>query len=274
MTTRHTDNLADTKYLSLAEFLSAASLPPRNPENKPLTDKADVEGWGRKWTGGAKNTAEAVAAMSGEYAQGAAIIRRIENACAHIKLPPKMDLRRKRVRSDQGDDLDIFAVYRGRLDIAWEKTQRRPVTASPMVSIVVNSICSVYMEASTLCFRGAVAIVLAKLLERFGYRVRIVFAMGGTIVGAGDEAFSVRAVLKDYGKPVNAQATACATHPALFRVMGHRWMWSHANKQAFSSGAMVKEANNEKGEVYISHEVHDEQSAIARIHAIIKELTK
>lgn len=269
----HSANLPDTRYSSLRDFLAAASLPPRNPKNIEFTDKVDVEGWSADWTGGARNTNAAVAAMSGQYASGAAIIKRIETAAAKIKLPPKMDLRRRRVRADQGDELDITAVYRGRLDIAWERTQRRAVTASPMVSIVVNTICKAGADASVISFRGAVGIVLAQLLERFGYRVRIVFAMGGRIIGA-DEHFSVRATLKDYGKPVNHEAIACATHPALFRVMGHRWMWAHANKRAEYGGASVGEALQEPNEIYISGEVKDERSAIAAIHKVIADLTK
>jgi hypothetical protein len=142
-----------------------------------------------------------------------------------------------------------------------------------MVTIVVNSICNGGEEASVISFRGAVGIVLAQLLERFGYRVRIIFAMGGTIIGA-NEQFSVRTVLKDYGKPVNQEAIACATHPALFRVMGHRWMWAHANKGASHGGAQVAEAQQEPAEIYLSHEVRDEKSAIGRIQAIVQELTK
>lgn len=272
--TTHSANLADTRYSSLHDFLAAASLPPRNKRNTEFTDRADKGSrWGDAWTGGASNTEAAVAAMSGQYDKGAAIIRRIETAAAKITLPPKADLRRRRVRGDHGDDLDITAVYRGRLDIAWERTQRRPVTASAMVSIVVNMICSGDDDASVLSFRGAVGIVLAQLLERFGYRVRIVFAMGGRIVGAGEQ-FSVRAVLKDYSKPVNHEAIACATHPALFRVMGHRWMWAHANNEASHGGASVGAAIEEPNEIFISHEVRNERTAIAKIQNVIKELTK
>ena len=271
--TTHSANLPDTRYASLNEFLSAANLAPRNPSNKPLTDRADTEGWGDKWTGGAGNTPAALAAMTGHYATGAAIIKRIETAANKIKLPPKMDLRRRRVVGDQGDDLDITAVYRGRLDIAWTRTQRRPVTTSPMISIVINTICHGGEDASVISFRGAVGIVLAQLLERFGYRVRIVFAMGGDIVGCY-ERFSVRAIVKDYGKPVDRETISCATHPALFRVMGHRWMWAHANGKAESGGAMVKEAVQEPTEIYISHDVRDERTAIANIHKIIAGLTK
>jgi hypothetical protein len=272
--TTHSANLADTRYASLRDFVAAASLPPRNTQNREFTKEADGGyNWSEDWTGGANTTAKAVAAMSGQYASGAAIIKRIETASANIKLPPKVDLRRRRVRADHGDELDITAVYRGRLDIAWERTQRRPVTASPMVSIVVNMICQGGADASVMSFRGAVGIVLAQLLERFGYRVRIVFAMGGTIAGA-DEKFSVRAILKDYGKPVNQEAIACATHPALFRVMGHRWMWAHAKKRAEHGGARVGEALQEPNEVYISREVHDERTAIAAIHKVIEGLTK
>lgn len=271
--TTHSANLKDTRYPSLRDFLAASNLPPRNPLNKSLTDRADIGGgWSDDWTGGANTTAKALAAMSGQYAAGDAIIKRVEKAAMNITLPPKMDTRRRRVRGDQGDELDIHAVWRGQSDTAWSRMGKRSVTAPPMVSIVVNTICSGGDEASVISYRGAVGIVLAQLLERFGYRVRIVFGMGGKIVGKREQ-FSVRATIKDYGRPVDRETISCATHPALFRVMGHRWMWSHANQKAEIGGALVQEANQEANEIYISHDVRNERTAIAKIQSVIRDLT-
>ena len=270
----HTRDFQDTRYGTLRDYMTAAQAPARNPVNTHLVELADTaEGLnGARWAG-ASCTADAVAKLTSAYAEGSAIINRIEKATATIKLPPQMDARRRRVRGDQGDELDIHAVYRGQLDRAWSRMAKRQVTAPPMVSIVVNSIISADDEKTVISFRGAVGIVLCQLLERFGYRVRLVVARGG-LAGYDKEKFSCRTTIKDYGKPLDRETVACATHPAMQRVLGIRWSWAQMHTKGHSGGNSVGEAIREKNEIFISSEVTNERTAIVRIQAIIKELTK
>jgi len=274
----HTRNFKDTRYGSLSEYIAAAKLEPRNPRNAELVARADSpEGINGAHWAGAAGTADAVAKLTSPYADGAAIISRIEKAAASIKLPPKMDTRRRRVRGDQGDELDIHAVWRGQSDTAWARMGKRQVTAPPMVSIVINSIILADSEKTVISYRGAVGIVLCQLLERAGYRVRLVVARGGEARNGGggkDEKFSCRTIIKDYGKPLDRETVTCATHPAMQRVLGIRWTWVQMDNKGTPGGSGVGEALRDKNEIFISAEVSNERTAIARIQALVKELTK
>jgi hypothetical protein len=185
-----------------------------------------------------------------------------------------MDTRRRRVRGDQGDELDIHAVWRGQSATAWQRMGKRQVTAPPMVSIVINSIISADNDKTVISYRGAVGIVLCQLLERFGYRVRLVVARGGVTSSDSKEKFSCRTTIKDYGKPLDRETVACATHPAMQRVLGIRWSWAHMNGKGSVGGNMPGEAVKDANEIFVSAEVTNERTAIARIHAIVKQLTK
>jgi hypothetical protein len=273
-----TSNFKDARYGSLRDYIDAATVAPRNPRNAALVAAADDAkqpglGNGAHWAG-ADNTADAVVKLTSPYADGAAIISRIEKAAGSIKLPPQMDTRRRRVRGDQGDSLDIHAVYRGQLDRAWERMGKRQVTAPPMVSIVINSIISADNDKTVISYRGAVGVVLCQLLERFGYRVRLVVARGGVTFSDSKEKFSCRTTIKDYGKPLDRETVACATHPAMQRVMGIRWSWAQMEGKGSLVGNSVGEAVKEANEIFISGEVKNERDAIARIQAIIRDLTK
>lgn len=273
-----THNFLDSRYGTLREFIAAAQAEPRNSGNVYLTDKWDNPNSGEldKYWGGADCTAAAVEAMTAYYEAGDAIIKRVEKAAGTIKLPPKMDTRRRRVRGDQGDSLDIHSVYRGQLDRAWERMGKREVTSPPMVSIVINSIIMASTDKTVISYRGAVGVVLCQLLERFGYRVRLVVARGGEarVSGGRDEKFSCRTIVKDYGKPLDRETVACATHPAMQRVLGIRWTWVQMHQRGTMSGSGVGEAVREANEIFVSSEVTNETTAIAKIKSVIAELTK
>lgn len=274
--TTHTTNMLDTRYGSLRDYVAAANMPARNTANDALLRDCDKgEGcMGDAGWAGAATTAEAVSAITGHYADGAAIISRIEKAAVAVTLPPTMDTRRRRVRSDQGDNLDIHAVYRGQIDRAWDRMGRRQVTAPPMVSIVINSIILSDSPKTVISYRGAVGIVLCQMLERYGYRVRLVVARGGEArtPGGADEKFSCRTTIKDYGMPLDRETVTCATHPAMQRVLGLRWTWAQKHRPGTASGSGVGEALREKGEIFISSEVTDEKTSIRKIHSVIKDL--
>jgi hypothetical protein len=272
----HTRNFKDSRYGTLRDYIDAAKVAPRNPVNQPFVercDKVDGLGNGVHWAG-AGCTADAVVKLTAPYEDGSAIISRIEKAAANIKLPPQMDTRRRRVRGDQGDELDIHAVWRGQSATAWSRMGKRQVTSPPMVSIVINSIISATNDKTVISYRGAVGIVLCQLLERFGYRVRLVVARGGKAGANHDEKFSCRTTIKDYGKPLDRETVACATHPAMQRVLGIRWSWVHMKGKGSAGGNIPGEAVKDANEIFISAEVTNERSAIAKIQSVIKELTK
>lgn|SRR5574337_186059 len=82
-------------------------------------------------------------------------------------------IKRARVRSDQGDTLDIHAVYRSDLQHAWERTQREP-RAAPRVVRLVPVVTGVnQQEPEQFFWRGAAIAKLADLLTEAGYAVEV-----------------------------------------------------------------------------------------------------
>lgn len=101
---------------------------------------------------------------------------RVRSMMDNIDAPPPASLRRKVQRADQGDALDIHAVYRGGLDRAWERRRRLHSRARMSVRIVAQVGGSKHMQAEQMFWRGAAVAKLSELLEESSYRVEIVGA--------------------------------------------------------------------------------------------------
>lgn len=87
-------------------------------------------------------------------------------------------IRRRRERSDQGDELDMQAVWRGDISRAWTRTRRQTRTGARSVSLICNVSCSYAAKADDLFWRGASALKLAEELSLAGYSVAIYAATG------------------------------------------------------------------------------------------------
>jgi len=95
-------------------------------------------------------------------------------------LPAPQDIRRRRVRSDQGDELDMQAVYRGDLSRAWSRTKRQSRTSVRSVSIVIDLAGNANVTSEQLFWRGAAGLRLADELTTAGYSVAVYGAAGAT----------------------------------------------------------------------------------------------
>ena len=182
------------------------------------------------------------------------------------------DRRRKRTRGEFGDDLDIHAVYRGHLDVAWSRTVRRNVSGPQKIDILANMICSGGASSTVLQWRGAAAVALADKLERSGYMVRIVVGFGGEAFGAGNPKVSCRITVKPYDRPLDVSTCAAVTLPGFFRALGHRWIYGHAAPVISAGGITVRESKIEAGEIVATHSVRDEPSALKWIDEQIAKI--
>ena len=95
-------------------------------------------------------------------------------------LPAPQDIRRRRVRSDQGDELDMQAVYRGDLSRAWSRTKRQSRTSVRSVSIIIDLAGNANVTSEQLFWRGAAGLRLADELTTAGYSVAVYGAAGAT----------------------------------------------------------------------------------------------
>lgn len=122
--------------------------------------------------GDAGNALELRRRINEGWQEGADRIRSMQTETASAPTSVK----RHRVRSDQGDSLDIHSVYKGNLSTAWEKSRREHRRAPAVVRIVavVAGACSQY--PSQFFYRGAAVAKLTDLLTEAGYSVEVVAA--------------------------------------------------------------------------------------------------
>jgi hypothetical protein len=183
-----------------------------------------------------------------------------------IELAPR-DMRRRLVRTDFGDHLDISAVYAGRFQTAWSVARRQAGQGPKRVDIVANMLCAGGDSAETLFWRGAAAVALCDKLESAGYMVRLIVGFGSS-----QDKVSCRIVVKRHDMPMDLATASSVIVPGFFRSIGHQWIAAHDPDRASMSGIHVGTCKMEPGEIYLSHEIKNETTARTRVEALIKQV--
>ena len=134
-----------------------------------------LAGHGTSWYGG--TAAQAAERAERGWVEGAdEALKRLAN----LSVPLPTSVKRKLVREDHGDELDIHAVYRGDLSHAWSSRKRRPVRGSMLVRLVSQSDVNAWVTAEQLFWRGAALIKMADILTAAGYSVEILGVTSST----------------------------------------------------------------------------------------------
>lgn len=133
-------------------------------------------------------------------------------------------IRRRRVRADQGDELDIHSVYRGDLSRAWSRTKRQARQGTNrLVTLVCNIAASSGTDSSELFWRGASALKLVEALEESGFTVRLVAGLGGEGIEQSGQRLDTATLVevKAEDQPLNvADLAAIVAMPGYFRTVG------------------------------------------------------
>lgn len=212
-----------THYGSVAELeqdcLNRSMSHPANQSTRLELEQSDAHG--SRWYGVA-NLAEVKRVLREGYAEGAERVDELYNRVAPT-LPRAVDFRRQRVRSDQGDTLDIHAVNRGALDRAWETAQRKARTGTGLIRIAVDICGNAHVSAEQLQWRGIAALALSRAMTKAGYSVEIV--AGQAVTGAFQRNYELHGTITVTVKPRHAvvdTATLAATIclPGFFRYAG------------------------------------------------------
>lgn len=134
-----------------------------------------------------------------------------------------VSLRRRRVRGDQGDEVDMQAVYRGDLSRAWIKTRRqsRPGT-NRSITIICNLGDSFSVTADKLFWRGAAVLKLTDALTSSGYSVSLYGAVTSAECSADQKVSAAQFVeIKAADSPLDlSQLAALTAMPGWFRTRG------------------------------------------------------
>jgi len=161
----------------------------------------------REWLGMPSVNALRQALTKG-WAEG---VKRIEEVPVG-DLPEPTSIRRRRVRADQGDEVDMQAVYRGDLSRAWSRTKRQNRTSVRSVSIVIDLAGNANVTSDQLFWRGASGLRLAEELMKAGYSVAIYGAAGARGVDSMSEENLTQIVeIKGEDSPLDMDRLAALT---------------------------------------------------------------
>ena len=124
-----------------------------------------------------------------------------------------LSVRRRRTRGDQGDEVDMQAIWRGDLSRAWTRTRRQSRPAMRQVNIVCNLGASAGTSSDTLFWRGASALRLAAALSEAGYNVGIYGGEAGDSTGTNVNNLTVGQFIeiKSPDMPLDVSALAALT---------------------------------------------------------------
>lgn len=124
---------------------------------------------GESWLG-AKNLTQ----LLHEYENGwEAGVEQIKSIQIEVTTEQGESVKRRRIRAESGDNLDMFRVYRGDLDRAWERCQRKHKIGNRMLNLIVNVAANYSVTSNKLFYAGACAVRAVEELELAGYSVAV-----------------------------------------------------------------------------------------------------
>lgn len=169
--TESPDRLTYEIYFNSLKDLENLQVPEINKKSISLTvDRKRSKDWFGPSNEGFNSAGSVYKAVQKGWYEG---VKKAENLVKDIKAPQVQSIRRRRVRGDKGDSLDIHAVNSGKLDKAWIRRQKRKTSAPPVLKMALNIAANCETSAKTLYWRGAASVMLTRLLEKAGYMIDI-----------------------------------------------------------------------------------------------------
>lgn len=174
-------------------------------------------------------------------------------------------VRRRRVRGDQGDELDIHSVYRGDLSRAWTRTRRQARQGTNRsVTIVCNICASASVDSERLFWRGASVLKLADALTTAGYSVRIVAGQGGFGIDAScKESCGVLFDVKAEDQPLDvADLASIVALTGYFRTVGFAAIVAACDKQGKDAASALGRPSQENLIKTVNHYLPDTNAIV------------
>jgi hypothetical protein len=206
------------QFGSIADMRDWINSPTRLEGNEKFMLSLREYNHDRTWYG-FKNYATALSAISDGDPIGALQISTLTQKLK-TKLPRAQGHKRVKFRGDEGDELDIDAVYRGDLSRAWEGTRREVRRGSGIIRIMVDIGGNSCMSADELRWRGIAGVALSEIITKAGYSVEITAGSAVTNVAESTDAAWSVAIKSRNAKSNLGRLSAAIGSPALFRTLG------------------------------------------------------
>lgn len=182
----------------------------------------------QRWLG-AMSAQEAALRVTQGWPGGA---DRVLQSMENLVVPPPIDIKRRLIRADQGDELDIHTVYRGDLQHAWTSRRRRPTRSSTIVRIIAQCNLLAMTTFDQMFWRGAAVLKLTDALSSAGYNVEVIGAIASTGVGGYRGDFLATFPLKEARSPLDvSQLAGVMCNAGFHRLYGFRLYFQIAPEQ-------------------------------------------
>lgn len=196
-------------YSSIAAARSRSVAKPRLQHNKDRQGAILRETFrGSSWYG-LETFDDVQKALDTGWAEGTARIEEMAKTISGSIRRPE-GLQRRKTRGDHGDSLDIHSIYRGALDKAWETSHKKLTRSTGAIKLIVDIGGNCDVDSSVIQWRGVAGVVLARVMEKAGYKVQI---DAGFYVKDYDSAGTLESVFTVTVKPqsarVNVDRLAC-----------------------------------------------------------------
>lgn len=172
------------------------------------------------WLGINGGYAALICAINGGWSDG---LRKVEENLRDVTAPPMAGLRRRVVRGDFGDEVDIHRINSGDTERAWTSRRRRMSAhghAQKTLLIKLNASHSV--TAEQMFWRGAAAIKLCDAITDAGYGVEII-ALNCADKLNGRSGLLDSFAIKSFDMPLDRLELATITCLAgFFRIFGFK----------------------------------------------------
>lgn len=196
-----------------------------------------------------------------------------------------MSIRRRRVRGDQGDEVDMQAVWRGDLSRAWTRTRRMArAGTNRTINLMVMLGDSAGVGSEKLFWRGASVLKLADALVASGYNVGIIGAVTSSGCANSKNVDMAQFVeIKATDQPLDLSALAALTAmPGWFRTFGFAGIVTACDLvEDTQDWGLGRPMNDRAGEfasmlgienVFIQTNVNDQKQAEEWIDSILNKI--
>lgn len=198
-------------------YASKLTMPQNQSEAKKYTEGKSADSDPQKWFG-APSVKVLKQRLRDGWPEG---VERLQQIATRDINP--MSIRRRRTRGDQGDEVDMQAVWRGDLSRSWTRTRRMSrAGTNRTINLMVMLGDSAGVSSEKLFWRGASALKLADALVASGYNVGIIGAVTSKgCANSKDVDMAQFVEIKATDQPLDLSALAALTAmPGWFRTSG------------------------------------------------------
>lgn len=194
------------------------------------------------------------------------------------EVPEAESIRRKTIWSEDGDVVDLDRLREGRLEDCWSSRKRRIRTAPRTINLLADIGTACFNSGNDLYYRGAAYLLLSDILEKAGYRVRIIAFECAENGWGCDINLIATQVIKEADMQIDVSALAsvvCIT--GYKRLYWHRQyvdLTSRIHPGPFRDAAQLWVANQYPNEmtVFGSPDMRSTQEAVAFIQEALRQV--